>query len=376
MVGGHLMLISGIIAIFTLLAELQDRARVADWQLGFIAFVSFVTAVIAQFGLARFADVGYSRIMMIVGVLLVAVGLVWFAFADTLWQLIAARAISGFGIGTWEPAAKGEILSQKREDVGRRLGLFASATTAGIVVGPLIAAAVFEITGSLAAPFLAFAVLCLTMIPVLLRMPLANRVSENRERPRMFALLRRRNVLRSAALAAAVILPVGMYEVVWSPLMKDLGASTWLIGVSLAAYGIPFLVVAPFGGAIGVRFGATTVAFRSAAGMVVVVAVMGFMKTPLMLMIVGVGEAIFNAIAQPNAHAAMSQATSPEEQASGQGLASGAGQITAGAMTMLAAALYDQGGQTVVFVSTAALTALVLGLAWMIAPVSEAALTD
>jgi len=363
-----LMMTSSGALVFTLLAALQDRSGFSDLGLGVIAFSYFATSLFAQIGLARFADRGHARRLMVIGVVLAVAALIWFAVAESLVALVLARAVGGLGFGCWEPAAKAVVLAGRAEDVGRRLGIMTAASTGGIVVGPVVGAFLYEGTDSLVLPFLLFAVILLPILVVSAVLPIGegDRQGPTSESTRPGELLRRRAVQRSVLVAIALLMPVGMYEVIWARLLTDLGASTWLIGISVAVYGLPFLLVAPIGGWIGDRLGVERVSGIGAIVVSGVILLMGQPKSIGLLLAVGVIEAIVNAIAIPNAYASMAKACRSDEQATGQGLIGGVGLASSGLLALFAGWLYAEGGQRLVFTFTAALVLIVALLAQLL----------
>lgn len=360
---GILLQLSGGALVFTLLADLQEEVGFADYGLGLIAFSFFATSLVVQLGLARLADSGEARKLLVAGVVLSTVALVWFAFAGSLFTLIAARAVGGAGAGCFEPAAKALVCVGRKEDAGRRLGILTSAQTAGLVVGPVVGAVIADLTNSLSAAFLVFAVLVALVLPLVATVELIESDEPTSEAAKPRELIRRPAVLRAVLVTVALTAPVGMYEVVWSPLLRDFGASTTLIGISVALYGIPFLLAAPFGGALGDRVGSERVSLIGGALMTVVVFAMGFQRTIPLLMLVGVVEAVVNASSIPNAAASMSRATAQSEQATGQGLAGAASMSTIAVMTLVAGFVYEAGGQAAAFTTAAVVSAVLLLLA-------------
>ena len=90
---------AGVSSIFALLAEIETTYGIAQSNLGWIAGSAFVGALITQLWLARYADRGYATLLLRIGILSSAFGLLWFGFADELWQFIAARTLLGAGVG-------------------------------------------------------------------------------------------------------------------------------------------------------------------------------------------------------------------------------------------------------------------------------------
>ena len=70
-------------AIFALLAELQIKYHLPTYGLGLIAGTSFLSGLFAQVGLARYADRGYTRLLLRVGLAVAAAGMLWFGLAST-----------------------------------------------------------------------------------------------------------------------------------------------------------------------------------------------------------------------------------------------------------------------------------------------------
>ena len=55
---------AGVSSVFALLAELEDRYGLSTQGLGFIAGASFITALITQLWLSRYADRGHARLLL------------------------------------------------------------------------------------------------------------------------------------------------------------------------------------------------------------------------------------------------------------------------------------------------------------------------
>ena len=61
-------------------------------------------------------------------------------------------------------------------------------------------------------------------------------------------LLRRRPMVVAVLISMSLGLPIGMYDALWARYLTDLGARPWLVGVSLACYSVPFMLLAGVGG--------------------------------------------------------------------------------------------------------------------------------
>lgn len=364
-IGTSLLMGSGSV-VFTLLPAMQEEVGFPTWGFGIIAGVFFAASLLAQLILARFADQGRARMLLLAAILLGVISLAWLSFADSLAEITSARALGGLAAGCWNPAARATAIARRPNRTARRLGYIAMGDTSGLVMGPLIGSFLAS-AFSLSTSFLVFAALILALSPVVFISPIAE-VRAGADRPRISRLITRRPVLQATILAIALFLPVGLYEAVWGKHIFNLGGSTNVIALSVALYGLPYMLVAPIGGRIGDRIGHVRVAVIGSAGLVVITAVTGLPREIWILLTFGVVEAMISAVAYPNALAAVSQACSPEEQATGQGLAGAASIGGAGVMAVAAGPLFDFAGVTVAFAVTAAIVAVGAGIAVALDP--------
>ena len=78
--------------IFAALGDLQDKYGFGDAGLGLIAGIGFFVGLITQVFVAPFADSRQPKNLMVLGLVFACCGSVFFAFGNTLWQFIIARA--------------------------------------------------------------------------------------------------------------------------------------------------------------------------------------------------------------------------------------------------------------------------------------------
>ncbi|MPY95211.1 MAG: MFS transporter, partial [Acidimicrobiia bacterium] len=144
---------AGVSSVFALLAELEERYGLPTASLGWIAGSAFAAALVTQLSLARYADRGYSTLLLRGGVAVSAVGLLWFALATDLWQFVAARSLLGAGVGMILPPARRAILLTSEGNQGERLGVLYAAYLSGFVFGPPISGLLTTL-GDVRLPFL------------------------------------------------------------------------------------------------------------------------------------------------------------------------------------------------------------------------------
>lgn len=349
--------------VFPLLPDLQDAHDLPTWGLGVISSAAFLVGLVVQLTVAPRADRGQARALLRLGLAVAVVGGVLFAAGSSLWVFVLARALGGFSVGCFVPAARAIAATLDPARVAANLGLLASFELGGFVAGPVIGAALAEPLG-LRWPFVIFAGAAAASFVASFLRPLPEYGTPGTSSRPSLDLLRVRGVLVAALLALALFLPVGIYDSLWAKYLDDRGASTLFIGTSLALYGVPFVLLAPLGGRIADRRGPV----RSALVMLVLVAPMtaayGLLRVPILIALLALVEAMAQAVAVPAAQAAMAAAAPRDRVAAGQGLAGAAQLLGAASMALLAAPLYDAAGPEAVFGLAAALVALLGVVAW------------
>lgn len=357
-----LFLITGVMSlgygsVLTLLADIRDRFGFSDADVGMIAAAGFLTGFASQVFLARYADRGYTAVMIRLGVAVAAAGMAWMLFATELWQWTGARLLLGLGSGMVGPAVRRLVIARDPEHVGANLGRQTAFDVGGFVLGPLIAAVFAELFG-LRAPFGVLLGLYVVAFVVLSRLDLtAGAVGVTKRAVR--SLLVRPAVQSALFTGVAFFLTIGMFEALWSVLLRDLGSQTWLIGLTLSLFTIPMVVFAPRGGRLAQSKGPLTVMSVSIVVAAACTAVYGV--GPLWLLIVASGvHAVADAYTMPGNQVAVAMASPPDQLATGQGLLGATGLAVAGMAALGGAAVYEAFGRTVVFTGTALLMLLFL----------------
>ena len=338
-------MMSGASSIFTLVAQIQDEYGIPTYGLGLITGVYFLGSLIAQLGLSKYADRGFARVLLVVGMTSSVVSLLGFGISSSLWQFVLFRFFGGVGEGCWLPGARAVIIKGRIEESGKLLGNLTAAQLGGITLGPLFGVLLFN-AGSLRLPFLVGGFACLAIIPFLLRIRLP-KIEFNRQTDKVgsiLVLLRRRSSLLALLFSIAVFLPVGIYDALWARFLEDIGASTFFVGVSFLLYGLPFVIFTTYGGALADRFGAVRLSLITIFLEVPIVALYGHMERPGILVVLSVIEGVVAAAAFPACQSAMARACKSYEQALGQGLAGGASFAIGGIMAVVAAPLYGSIG--------------------------------
>jgi MFS family permease len=349
-------------SIYTLLADIRDEFGFRDGDVGLIAFAGFFTGFVAQVLLARFADRGHTALMLRTGVAVAAAGMAWTLVAAELWQWVGARLLLGLGSGTVGPAVRRLVIARDPEHVGANLGRQTAFDVSGFVLGPLVAAVAAE-AGGLRAPFVVLLVLYLAVLSALFRIDLSagGTAASRRGLRRLLAL----PAVQSALCASiALYLTVGMFEALWSVLLRDLGAETWLIGTTLSLFTIPMILFAPRGGKAAQHRGPMAVVTVSIA--VASLCTLSYGWAPLWVVIgVSAVHAVADAFTLPSNQVAVAMASPPDQVATGQGLLGAVGLAVAGVTALAGGAVYDAAGRGAAFGGAAALmVAFLLAARW------------
>jgi predicted MFS family arabinose efflux permease len=351
--------------VFPLLGDLQKAHGLPTWSLGIISGTAFVVGLVTQLTLSGFADRGRARRLLLAGLALAVAGGLLFAVSTQLWEFVLARALGGMSVGCFIPAARAAAATLDEARVAQNLGRLASFELGGFVFGPVVAGALASWFG-LRVPFLVFAGAAAVTLAVVATRPLPMPTHQATSSAPALSLLRRPGVRVATLLALALFVPVGVFDSLWARYLGDRGASTAFIGLSLALYGVPFVLLATRGGRLADRYGAVRSTLRTFWALVPLTALYGLVTVPLAIMSLALVEAVMQAVAVPGAQAAMAEACPPERAASGQGLAGATQLAGAGTIAFIAAPMYEAFGPAAVFCGVAALVGVIVLVAYRI----------
>ena len=222
-------------------------------------------------------------------------------------ELFILRFISGLAVSMYDPAARGTIVDETEDDErGEAFGLYSAAQMGGFIFGPVIGAVGAAAVGSFAFAFVAAGVSCMVAVvylfvafhprvqaahptagprPTSRRAPLtegsyaqlgpdspevAQRVIEaSRLEPPTRAPLRElwnRPFVAALIMNFGIFFAIGVYEVVWALYLQDLGGSVEWIGLTYVLFALPVVLLAPLGGRLVDRHGATPIRRRRRSG--------------------------------------------------------------------------------------------------------------
>jgi DHA1 family multidrug resistance protein-like MFS transporter len=350
--------------VFPLLAKIQDAHHLPTYGLGLMSGATFAAGLATQLTLARFADRGYSRVLLLVGLAGSVVSLMLLASADSLWQFVFARALEGLAFGCFGPAARSVIVASYPESPGRHLGILSSFDVGGFVLSPILGTPLAN-TFTLVTPFytLAGVALVALLLIVLLGVP---PVPEFASPPKPWTLLRRRPVVAMLLLGFAVQLPIGIYDPLWARIFTDRGASSTFISVSVTLFGIPFLLFGSIGGRIADRIGPMRTVLMCQFVSVPCISLYGLLHRPGHMAAVGILEGVVAAASIPAGFAAMAAVSPKNMVGAAQGLYGACGLLAAGSVSLVSPMLYRTIGPGKLLVGAAITVASLVVISWRI----------
>lgn len=351
------VLIMGYGSVLTLLAEFRNEFGFSESQLGIITAAGFLAGFAAQVALAPLADRGRTAQMIPAGVALAAVSMFGMVWATQLWAFVASRVLFGFSAGAVSPAMRRLIIVRDPEHVGQNLGRLTAVEVAGFVLGPASAAVMVEL-GGLRLPFIALGVANAAMLLWLARLDLRSGTNGS-HRYEIWSLLQNPRI-RSALLAGvAFYLTIAYFETTWAVLLDDLGAETWLVGVSLSLFTVPMIVLAPTGGRLTQKLGHSAIVGKSITVAAVCTALYGWIDLLWPVLLISLVHAVADAFTLPANQVAIATASPEDQLAAGQGLFSGIGTLVSGVVAYVSGVLYESNGPKLLY-TTAAVAMMVL----------------
>jgi MFS family permease len=356
---------AGFGSVFVLLAEIRDLYELSSFGVGLIGGSGFVSAFVAQVGLARFADRGHARLMMGLGLAMSALAMLAMIFADSLGSFVLGRILFGLGEGMLLPAARRVAIAHDPSRAGEFLGRLSAAQMTGFLAGPMLGSVMHHGFG-LRSTFALTLVMILACAPLVIRIriPAQGRASP-RGRPVLRTLLAKRRMQALLCAAVGYYGSFGVYEAIWAIFLSDLGASQLFIGLNMTLFALPVIFVAPQAGRLAERQGSMRVTCIAILITLPFVAAYGFLENLVLLTCLMVVQAVADAVVMPASQLAVAEA-SGDDLASGQGLFNATGLAAGATVALLSGAIYDDYGPALLFSLVAGLMAATLLIAmWM-----------
>lgn len=351
--------------MFTVLDDYRDEYGIAESKLGLIVGVGFITGFISQILLAPQADRGHAKKMVMVGLVLGIAGNIMMALGQSFAPLIIGRLLTGLGVGMCDPALKRIIILAEPERMGHNLGLLVSAGVGGFTAGPIVSALTADQFG-LAAPFMLVAGLIAIVLLSIVRTHVTESAMDDAPTQRLaFDLLRIRALSGAIVIGLALFVMIGTFDSLWSVMMDDMSAPTWVASLGISLFALPMFFIAPRGGRLTQSFGPFRASIAGLSLGAVFLVFYGTLPSPYLMLFVGVSHGIVDGLTVTGGSAAVALVAPRDRLAAAQGLFGGLQTLTGGIAAVAAGASYGVIGRAT-FVACSVLMFLLIAIgSWM-----------
>jgi MFS family permease len=301
------------------------------------------------------ADRAPRTTLMVIGLVVGSAFAVGPLFITGPVAFIVLRLGSGVASSMYDPAARAYLVdANPAEKQGEAFGLYGSAQTGGLLLGPAIGGVVAAILGSPDVVFwVAGIAMLISAVLIALRVPELPHAHADDEaaadveaEPSTGGYVRPTRLLNLLVLAAICFnvgtsFAYGSYEVIWSLYMTSLGADLALIGLSFFSFALPPLLLSPFMGRFIDRQGGF---FALVIGIAVVAACGWFypaVREIWWMVALGLVEGTAFAAVAPAIFLLVARAAPRGRSSTAQGLLGGAGTIGTIAASVMAGRLAD-----------------------------------
>jgi MFS family permease len=351
--------------MFTVLDDFRDKYGITESQLGLIVGVGFITGFLSQILFAPQADKGHAKKLVMTGIVIEIVGTLFMAFGQAFLPLIIGRLLAGFGVGISEPALRRILILSDPERMGQNLGLIVSASVAGFTAGPIISALTADTLG-IAAPFLMVAVLLVVVAFGLFNLQFQEANIEDAPTQRLaFDMLRIRPLAGAIVIGLSLFAMIGTFDAVWSVMMDDMKAPTWVANVGISLFAFPMIFLAPRGGRLTQKFGPFKASMTGLSIGAVCLVMYGTLWSPYPMLVIGVIHGVVDGLTVTGGSAAVALVAPRERLASAQGLFGGLQTLMGGIAAVIAGTAYGVIGRaTFIWCAGAMLLFIAIG-AWL-----------
>jgi multidrug resistance protein len=129
----------GTVMVIPLIPFYAARMGASGFMTGVLISAFSIAQLLSAPLWGRFSDRHGRRPTLLIGLFVSAISFLAFAYADSLWLLFASRVVQGLGGGTVGVIQAYVADSSAPEDRAKSLGWLSAATSAGVVIGPVIA---------------------------------------------------------------------------------------------------------------------------------------------------------------------------------------------------------------------------------------------
>jgi len=285
----------------------------------------YFAQLLGQYPAGRIVDRIGFRPVVVSGLVIFAVGCVGFAFVHDPAIGIAFRALQGLGDGAFTIAGAAAIgVAVPADDRGRAFTVFNSSLMLSFAIGPMIGGAVG--TSSIRALFLGAGGLAIVATSVASFLPRVAVGEAGLAVGSVGGALDRRRVLSWALVGAALAFGAtgvlsGLYDGVWSLLLRSRGVSTLGISFSWTLYCLPYVAMTPLAARVVTRVDRRFLVCASIVCSALLASIYPEIASGTVLVFIGAIEGVTAVFMLPSAQSILSEHVSEHLQGSAQGIA-------------------------------------------------------
>lgn len=352
--------------MFTIIDDLRDKYGVSESHLGMVLGVGFLAGFVSNVFLAPLADRGRAKQMIMLGIVIQLVGNTMFAFSHSFLPLFLARAVMGIGGGMIYPAVRRIIILAEPQKMGENLGRMLSFDVGGFTLGPVLSAVTVGALG-LPAPFLIISVLMVVAGAGLSGLHVTEADITDAPRQRLaFDLFRIRPFAGAIVISLALFVMIGTFDALWSLMMKDMDAPTWVSNIGISLFALPMLFLGPPGGRLTQRVGPFRASIAGLLSGAVIISLYGLLPSPYLMMPFGFIHGIIDGLTVTGGAAAVAMVVPQDRLAAAQGMQGASQTVMAGIASVVAGAAYGAFGRTPTFVACGVLMLVFIATgSWM-----------
>jgi MFS family permease len=320
--------------VFVFFADLQDDFGLSGTEVGVVASMGFVAALVSQLALSPLIDRGHASGVAWLSVAMSVAGSVGFGLGSSTWVFATSRGMALIGLDI----AGG----------GAKVGTLLSSAIAGFIIGPAIGGGLGTI--SFGTPF--FVIGAVTLVPGIVAARVIGQ-AEVATAPVDYGDLRallRRPRIQAALLTQLVVFGfIGIFDATVDRYLTDVGLSTTQVAVGLVVVGSPMLVLPTRAGALAERVGGARVVVPAVLAAIPVVFLFGFVNGMAMFVVVGMIYAGAEAFANMGAQVLVLEAAGAERAAVGSALLEAVGMAVASVTAAAGPPIYGAYGEVTLF---------------------------
>lgn len=351
--------------MFTVLDDFRDKYGITESKLGLIVGAGFITGFIANIFIAPYADKGHAKTLIRIGIALQFIGCIIMSVGASFPVLLLGRFLTGLGGGAADPALRRIIILANPHEMGNNLGRLVSAGVAGFSLGPAVSAVTVDQFG-LAAPFLIVAGILAIIFVGVTRMSVTEAdISDAPPQKLAFDLLRIRALTGVIVIGLALFVMIGTFDSIWSVMMDDKNAPSWVASLGITVFALPMIFIAPIGGRFTQRIGPIKASVGGLSLGVVFMTLYGTLASPYAMVAVGLCHGLVDGMTVTGGSASVALVAPRERLAAAQGLYGGLQTLMGGVAAGLAGVTYEAIQQRAYVACAVVMVFLIGGGLWL-----------